>query len=121
MSLAQILKKLEVVENQLDASGFLEIHSVPLATKHESFLRVTMQSLSTWIYQMKKSVGMEDEGYKKAEALRDKLQQRMKEVSQIILYSINEEYQTKFYLDEVIQGNEAFYYQHGILKTIQES
>ena len=121
MSLAQILKKLELVEDQLDASGSLEIHSVPLATKHESFLRVTMQSLSTWIYQMKKSVGMEDEGYKKAEALRDKLQQRMKEVSQIILYSINEEYQTKFDLDEVIQGNEVFYYQHGILKTIQES
>lgn len=121
MSLAQITKKLEQVENQLELNDSLGIDSVPRATKYEGFYRVTIQSLSTWMNQINKSVGKEDTLYKRVQEVKEKVKQKMQEVSRIILNSINHEYQTEFHLQDVLQDHEGYYYQHGILKTIQES
>lgn len=121
MSLAQISKKLNQLEDQLVLSPSQDIDSVPRATKREGVFRVSLQSLSTWIYQIRKLAGEEDELYLKAEKLRERLKEQMKEASQVILYSINEEYQTHFVLEDVIREKEWYYYQHGILKTVQET
>lgn len=121
MSLAQISKKIEQVETQFILQGEKEIETVQQANKREGALRVAIQSLSTWIAQVRKLAGTEDELYLRAVATKEQLKLKMQQVSQIILDSINREYMTSFSLLEIIGEKEWYYYQFGILQMIQES
>ncbi len=121
MSLAQLTKKIEQVETQFVLQECKEIKTVQHANKREGALRVAIQSLSTWIAQVRKLAGTEDELYSKASETKEQLKRKMQQVSQIILDSINKEYLTSFSLPEIIGEKEWYYYRYGILKMIQES
>ncbi|RKD25114.1 hypothetical protein BEP19_04655 [Ammoniphilus oxalaticus] len=120
MSLAHLSKQLEQIESQLASSEEpLMTLSAARATKQEGVLIVTIQTVSTWMHQIYRSVGTTDPLYQKAEAISDRLKEKMKRISEIILQSINEEYETKFQFEDVFAEDPGYYYRHGILQTIQ--
>jgi ATP-dependent RNA helicase SUPV3L1/SUV3 len=97
------------------------IENVQQATKREASLRVAIQGLASWIAQIRKKEGDESPLYLRANDLKERLKKQIQEVSAFILNSVNEEYKTNFSMEEMISGREGYYYQFGIMQTVQQS
>ncbi|WP_164985331.1 DEAD/DEAH box helicase [Ammoniphilus sp. CFH 90114] len=121
MSLTQLAKKMEQVESKFLISAEGKVQSVQHALKREGALRVAIQSLSTWIAQVKKNSGSEHELYMQGQSLRERLKLKLKESSAVILESVNQQYQTNLTVEQVIENNDWYYYHYGIMKTLQQS
>ncbi|MEW9668792.1 helicase-related protein [Ammoniphilus sp. 3BR4] len=121
MSLSHLFKKMEQVESKFLLSSESKFDSVQHAMKREGALRVAIQSLSTWIAQAKKVGGSGHELYEQGQSLRHQLKQKLKEASAVILDSVNHQYQTSLTVEQVIEEHDWYYYQHGIMKTLEHS
>ncbi|MBP1930165.1 ATP-dependent RNA helicase SUPV3L1/SUV3 [Ammoniphilus resinae] len=121
MSLTHMKKRLEQLEEQFIWKERGTILSVQQAMKREGALRVAIQSISTWMYQIQKQEAKEHELYQKAKEVKEQLKEKMLQTSAIILRSINEEYHTSYTLEEILEDQEWYYHVHGLLKTIEKS
>lgn len=97
------------------------IESLQQATKREASLRVAIQGLSSWIAQIFKMDGAESPLYLRAIHVREQLEAQIRFVSTIILNSVNQDYETNFRIEEILSGNERYYYQYGIIQTLQRT
>lgn len=121
MSLSHLAKKMEQVESKFLVPQESKFDSVQHAMKREGALRVAIQSLSTWIAQVKRNGGTEHELYDQGQDIRDRLKKKLKEASTVILHSVNQQYQTNFTVEQVIENHDWYYYQYGILQTLQKT
>ncbi|HJV46143.1 MAG TPA: DEAD/DEAH box helicase [Bacillota bacterium] len=120
MLTAKLALRIEQLETQFLLKEEKALQDVNQAVKRENALSVAIQSLSTWISQLKKQ-GTDEELLAKGLEVREQLKEKMRAVSAVILESVNEQYQTEFSLIQFIEGQEGAYYTNGILNILHRS
>jgi ATP-dependent RNA helicase SUPV3L1/SUV3 len=120
MSLGHYEKKIDQLEHDF-LFAKKSIETVQQAIKREASLRVAIQGLSAWIAQIFKIKGAESPLYIRAIRVREELKEQVHSVSTIILDSVNQEYKTHFSMGEILFGKEGYYFQYGIMQTLQQT
>lgn len=111
-------KKIQRIQERFELMDSLEAGKFYTALDQEQTLRNLLQQLKGTMTKMEQAPETEswrEEGLQLADRIRD----RMREVSSGMLKEFNHHYRTNFTLEEVITGDENFYYSEGLMSTIK--